>query len=292
VNLSSQTYAERADALRAVAELARRKTVGPAAFSRVVMSCSWRTSGDSAVVRTALEEVVAAGVLTVFSAGNEDNSLPHFPSDYGSWDGLLGRGVVSVAATDRDDRKAAYSNYSPRVNVSAPGGDGLPLDARDILCADQGNSYVYAAGTSIAAPHVAAVAALMLSIDPNLSAEELKNLIVGTADELPATDTSYRNLRLNAGNAIIAARRTAEDAKPDDTPSDDTPVNDRPDTEPKGPAVNVPQVMPAHTALVILETLRVTSDQLQAATGWSLIEGRLTNGSSEITIAVTETDTP
>src|SRR5205807_241347 len=161
--------------------------------SRVVLSCSWRTSGDVATVRSALEEVVQAGVLPVFSAGNDGSSEPHFPSDYSAWGGALGGALVCVAATGQSDQRADYSNFSASVSVCAPGGDGLPLDARDILCPDQGETYAYAAGTSIAVPHVVGVAALMLTVAPQLTVQELKQLLMQTTDDIRAANPDFVN---------------------------------------------------------------------------------------------------
>ena len=208
VNLRSQVYAERAAAIDRVTKAARDKRLGRLGVGRIVLCCSWRTSGDIAAIRTAFQDAVTAGVPVVCSAGNEDSQLPHYPSEYAGWPGPLGEGVISVAATDQDDRKADYSNSSASVSVAAPGGNGLPLDARDILCADQSDSYVYAAGTSIACPHVAAVAALLLSADPLLTPKEVKQHIMRTADAIDTQNPGYRGTlgsgRVNAARALAA----------------------------------------------------------------------------------------
>jgi subtilisin family serine protease len=208
VNLNSQVYAERASALRFAAECARRRRIGELAIERLVLACSWRTSGDTAVVRTALGEAVESGILVVCSAGNGDSSAAHYPSAYSAGPGVLADGVLAVAATDRDDVKASYSNYAASVDLCAPGGDGLPIDARDIPCTEQGSAYGYAAGTSMAVPHVAAVAALMLSVDASLTPKELKRLLRATADPIAAANPGLAGLlgagRLNARGAVAA----------------------------------------------------------------------------------------
>jgi subtilisin family serine protease len=205
VNLRSQVYAERADAIRKVAQIAR-EGLGGNRCARVVCSCSWRTSGDIAVMRSAIEEAIAADVFMVFSAGNENSDAPHFPSDYGT-SGAAADGIVGVAATTQDDTKASYSSFSRNVSLAAPGGDGLPLDERDIVCADQGGTYVAAAGTSIAAPHVAAVAALMLSVRPDLSLGALKRALLESCDSIDLANPAYRG-KLGAGR--VNAERAVE----------------------------------------------------------------------------------
>jgi subtilisin family serine protease len=205
VDLRAQRYAERADAISFAAQAARRHDVEGHAFRRLVLCCSWRTAGDIAVVRNAVEEAVAAGVLLVFSAGNDGNELAHFPSDY-SRSERFGEGVISVAATTEADHLASFSNYGPNVDLCAPGGDGLPIDERDVLCADQAGSYAFAAGTSIAAPHVAACAGLLLSLDATLSPARLKRVLKESAQSIDAANPHlFQKLgsgRLDAAAAI------------------------------------------------------------------------------------------
>lgn len=218
VNLFSQVYAERADAIYQAAEIARRQEVDGQSFARLVLSCSWRTAGDITVIRDAFEEAISAGVLVVCSAGNTASSAAHYPSSYSSRPGPLGEGLISVAATDAADRKASYSNFARTVDLCAPGGDGLPLDSGDIPCADLDNTYTVGAGTSLAVPHVAGIAALMLSADPALSPRRLKELLKATADPLDARNPEYAAMlgagRLNAGRALAAiAPAPAADAR-------------------------------------------------------------------------------
>lgn len=231
VNLYSQSYAERADAILLAADLAREKKIGNQNFSRLIMSCSWKTSGDISVIRTALEEAVEANVLVVCSAGNDNTNAPHYPSDYSNRDGALKDGLLSVAATDQNDVKAAYSNFSPNIDVSAPGGDGLPMDAGDLLCADQGNDYIYTAGTSFSAPQVAGVAALMLSLDPNLAPSELKRIIKENCDDIKAKNrgfaTTLGNGRINALKSLGAvAASLPVQPEPPETPTGGTSPED------------------------------------------------------------------
>jgi len=209
VNLKSQAYAERADAISHAALLAREKKIGGRKFSRAVLSCSWRTSSDIGILRTAIEDAVESGLTLVFSAGNNGNEAPHFPSDYSGYPGRLGEGVIAICATGQNDVKAGYSNYSKAIDLAAPGGDGLPIDQGDIFCAGLDGSYELAAGTSIAVPHVAGVIALMLSVAPELSPAAIKKALQESCDPIDDLNPDYAGKigrgRLNAAKAVAKA---------------------------------------------------------------------------------------
>jgi subtilisin family serine protease len=288
VNLRSQVYAERAAAIRFVADLARAKSIGNVPFSRLVLSCSWRTSGDITVIRTAIEDAISAGVLVVFSAGNEESDVPHFPSDYGDRDGLLGEGVISVAATDSDDHKASYSNFSPNVTLCAPGGNGLPFDQGDILCADQNDSYSLCAGTSIAAPHIAAIAALVLTIDPDLPVKELKQLLEQSVDDINTQNPAFQNLlgtgRVSARKAVEAAAPVSAD--PLEYPNGAEEVDPSSEDDLEGPNFSVTLTMPDRERQKVLKKLTNLNRELESGTGWRILRAQLTKTPSAIELAV------
>lgn len=127
----------------------------------------------SGTAQSVYAQARAAGVIVVAAAGNEDSSEPSYPASY--------NGVVSVSAVDLNSSRAFYSNYGQYVDVAAPGGDttrDLNGDGRpDGVLSTLGNldsgalapSYQYYQGTSMAAPHVAGVAALMKSVNTGLT---------------------------------------------------------------------------------------------------------------------------
>ncbi|MFU8814415.1 MAG: S8 family serine peptidase [Pseudomonadales bacterium] len=135
----------------------------------------------SEVEQRTLNEVRAQGVFVVASAGNEARDVPTYPASYD--------GVISVAASNSAGNRAAYSNFGPLVDVAAPGGDGIDRtgDGRPDRVAstigvgggDQSVEFAYGLlqGTSMAAPHVAGVIALMKSIHPTLTPAQFDALL-------------------------------------------------------------------------------------------------------------------
>lgn len=138
-------------------------------------------------LRDAIEAALLNDVLVVTAAGNDENDLGNvFPANC--------FGVLNVAALDREGNLANYSNFGEDVTVSAPGGETGVNDFDGVL--SLGNTglttagdatYTFLQGTSMAAPHVSGVAALLLSADNTLSANDLKNIITSTARTLPGT---------------------------------------------------------------------------------------------------------
>ena len=121
--------------------------------------------------------------------------------------------VITVAATDRNGNRADYSNYGATVEISAPGGDTTPITADGILSAlntgTQGpvaDTYVYYQGTSMAAPHVSGVAALLVSLTPSLTPAQVLQMLQSSVTPFPAGSTCTTSLCgkgiLNAGKAV------------------------------------------------------------------------------------------
>lgn len=183
------SYASRADAILYALE---RVPAG----KRLVFNLSWKTTGDVSVVRLAITQAVSRGAIVVSSAGNGDDVVAnqqHFPSDYPD--------VISVAAVGPDRRRALYSFYGQQVDLAAPGGTGDPdKPGEDIRSAAIGGSTGVSAGTSFAAPHVAAVAALLLSQDPTLSAQQVREALQSTAT--PLAEAGLGRGLVNAAAAV------------------------------------------------------------------------------------------
>ncbi len=186
-----------------------------------VINLSLGGPSSSATLEDAITYAYNQGVLVVAAAGNEYESgnPTSYPAAYDH--------VLAVAATDDTDGHASYSNSGSYVDVAAPGGD--PTDSYDsnpehwiIGAYWQGSGYNYAwlAGTSQAAPHVAGLAALLLSINPALSPDELETIITDTAVDVQAAgwDEFSGYGRIDAA-AAVAAVATAPTSTPTPTPN-------------------------------------------------------------------------
>ena len=153
-----------------------------------VANNSW---GNDDLRSKSLENAINAfDGLFVASAGNWRTSKAHYPAAFRA------DHILSVAATDHNDALASFSNYSNRwVDLGAPG--------VDILSSVPGNGYDLKSGTSMAAPHVSGVAALVLAQNPALGPLEVKARIMDGVDGLPSLDgVTVTGGRLNAYSAL------------------------------------------------------------------------------------------
>ncbi len=142
-----------------------------------VINCSW---GGSTALTSALQNAINADVTVVHAAGN-DNSETGDYLDLGSYGA-----AISVAATRSDDRKAWFSNFGYWVDVSAPG-----QSIYSTVSYDYTPGYDYYDGTSMSAPLVTGLAALIRSMMPSLSRAEVDSIIVNTTDNIDAENPSY-----------------------------------------------------------------------------------------------------
>jgi serine protease len=145
------------------------------------MNLSLGGPGFAMVMQEAITAARAQGVTVVAAAGNDNLSSLFSPA------GL--DGVISVAAVDMQSAKAPYSNFGDRIDVAAPGGDtsadlnndGLPDGVVSTLGSDAGAfDYQIYQGTSMAAPHLAGILALMLAVNPDLTPDDFDQLLAGT----------------------------------------------------------------------------------------------------------------
>jgi subtilisin family serine protease len=141
------------------------------------------------------------GGLGVFASGNSNSPQPFYPGAY--WN------VVNTAATGPTDKRAFYSNHGPTIDISAPGGDSNFLTAGLILNADVGGGYVWMQGTSMACPHVAGVAAMICSVVPGLTADQLRHALLTGVDDINEVNPDMIGMlgsgRLNAYKALLVA---------------------------------------------------------------------------------------
>ncbi|MFU2512232.1 S8 family serine peptidase [Pseudoalteromonas sp. ASV78] len=164
-----------------------------------VLNNSWGGGGFSQALADAITASEQADILFVAAAGNDavDNDQnPHYPSNYEH------ESVLSVASTDRNDNMSDFSQWGlTSVDLGAPGSA--------IYSTVPGNSYATYSGTSMATPHVAGVAALVLSLNPELSTSELKQLLMSSGDDnAQLQGKTVSGKRLNANRALEEADPT------------------------------------------------------------------------------------
>jgi serine protease len=158
-------------------------------------------------IGAALAHGITRAIVT--SAGNDNDGGDHFPS---SCDG-----VISVAASTSTGGKAGYSNFGPRIDIAAPGGNGGGNASTNFLALSnsgamtpEADAAVSRAGTSFAAPLVSGVASLALAVAPGLSAATLRDLLKASAKAFPE-GSNCRTVGCGAGivDAGAAVRRAA-----------------------------------------------------------------------------------
>lgn len=130
-----------------------------------VINMSFGDNYPSQIVYDAIKFAYYSGCIIVASSGNNGWNLPHYPSDYPE--------VISVGGSDESGKKWSLGNYGPFVDLIAP--------ARNIYTTDVGGKFKNTNGTSVAAPHVSAVAALLLEINKELKLDDIKTILQMTA---------------------------------------------------------------------------------------------------------------
>ena len=166
-----------------------------------VLSNSWGGGGYSQSLKDAID---ASPAIVICAAGNSASNTdmsPQYPSSYTS------SNIIAVAATDRWDQLASFSNYGANsVDVAAPG--------VSIYSTTPSNSYGSKSGTSMATPHVAGLAGLIKSTNPSLTNQEIKTVIMSTTD--PKSSLSGKCVtggRINADRAVRLINQPAQEAK-------------------------------------------------------------------------------
>lgn len=169
-----------------------------------VISMSWGGGGYSATEQNMMNTLHNMGIVLLASAGNDNVSTPHYPSGYNY--------VISTASTNSDDKKSYFSNYGTSIDLCAPGGSASP--SPDGLLSTTFNSsnlgyYDLMQGTSMATPFAAGLAGLILSVNPDLTPDQVEEIMKSTCDNIDAQNPDYIG-KLGAGriNAFRAISNT------------------------------------------------------------------------------------
>jgi subtilisin family serine protease len=151
----------------------------------------------SAAFQDSIQKAVNAWIVVVAAAGNDSLPICEQPSIQGS--------ILCVGAVDRRGLRSFFSSGDD-ASVMAPGGSALPGDDEDILSTVPGSQYAYIAGTSQATPHVAGVAALLVSL--GLRGRAVTDRLLATATDLgaPGADPEYGHGLVNARAAVAGVR--------------------------------------------------------------------------------------
>jgi beta propeller repeat protein len=185
-----------------------------------VINCSWGQFGYSQLMADAINYVSQQGCVVVAAAGNYNYDAAYF-----SPPGL--ENVITVASTDHLDQKSIFSNYGKVIDVAAPGGDSHVeednksfINILSLLTANPynidgmsylivGEKYLRLLGTSMAAPHAAGVAALVISHRPDFSILDTTWAIKASADDIgvPGNDDIHGEGRINAHKALSQDRQ-------------------------------------------------------------------------------------
>ena len=154
-----------------------------------VINMSWGGRERSFVLRDAVDYAYARGVLMIAASGNESEGDSIFPAGY--------RKVISVAATEQHKQKFYQSNFGASIDIGAPG--------NVILSTHINNRYRTLSGTSMATAHVSGVAGLIISKRPSLTHEEVRQILISTADPITESPELVGAGNLNAARALMAS---------------------------------------------------------------------------------------
>jgi serine protease len=190
--LTSSGTGTTADAIQAIDYAVAQKRRG---VNLRVLNSSWGGSEFSQALLDSINAASAADILFVAAAGNsalDIDGSSRYPAGYDV------PNIVAVAATTNTDGLATFSNYGANtVDLGAPG--------ESIVSTTPNGTYSALSGSSMAAPHVSGVAALMLSLHPDLPVDVLKAKLLETVDPLASlAGKTLTGGRLNAQRALAA----------------------------------------------------------------------------------------
>ena len=155
-----------------------------------VINLSWGSANKSNLIADAVQVATDHGAIICAAAGNDNTTNRLYPA------ALENTAVLAIGATDSQDKKSSFSNFGNWIHVSAPG--------TTIYSTYLNDDYKTMSGTSMAAPHVAGLAGLVISRFPDFSPAEVKARIMRSVDILPdLSDKNVTSGRIDAYAALV-----------------------------------------------------------------------------------------
>ncbi|MDR2911008.1 MAG: S8 family serine peptidase [Bacteroidales bacterium] len=142
--------------------------------------------GSTSAINAAITYAKNRNVVLVCASGNDWSSTVDYPASH--------QDVIAVGAVDQNGNRAGFSNYGSALDVVAPG--------VNILSTTLNGDYYSDSGTSFAAPQVSGIAALMLSVNSNLTRQQVTDAIINTANLYPSRNNEYGYGLVNASAAV------------------------------------------------------------------------------------------
>lgn len=195
-----------------------------------VINLSLGGSAGSATLENALKYAFDKGVTIVAASGNNGSGTVSYPAAYNAY-------VIAVGATRFDNTRSSYSNYGTALDLVAPGGDTKVDQNGDgygdgilqqTFSGGYGNfGYFFLQGTSMASPHVAGVAALVIAHGKATTPADVRTALESTADDLGTNgrDNTYGYGLVDPVGAL------AWGSPPPPPPADDPPISEPPPAE-------------------------------------------------------------
>lgn len=205
------------------------------------------TGQESNAEKAAVQRAINQGITVVASAGNENSSQTHYPAAYD--------GVIAVASVALGEVKGLESNYGDWVDISAYG--------EGIYSTKAGGGYISASGTSMAAPEVSGVLALMFSLKSNLTVPEATKILTTSVKDVYARNPIYLG-KLGSGivNVYLALQKITPSAP--ETPPDNSTANNTvvpPDTTNSIPPSNVSEFNPENIPECMRQLSKLPDEQ-------------------------------
>jgi serine protease len=163
------------------------------------------TSPCGSTIQAAINSARSRGATIIVAAGNENQNAGNVSPANCS-------GVVVIAAVNRSGARAYYSNYGAVVDLAGPGGDirfnrinGVLSTFNTGVTVPGSDTYGFYQGTSMAAPHISGIAALVLSVNNTLSPDQLESLLKNSTRPFPGTCSQCGTGIINAALAVASA---------------------------------------------------------------------------------------